>query len=59
MGDKKDRIIKLDGKEINLSKLSNDELLKLAEYLVYKSRKGKKEVAEKIKELKEDIRELD
>ena len=59
MGDKKDRIIKLDGKEINLSKLSNDELLKLAEYLVYKSRNGKKEVAEKIKELKEDIRELD
>lgn len=59
MKDKKDRIIKLDGKDINLSKLSDEDLLKIADYMLHRIKKEKGELAKKVKELKDDIREIE
>lgn len=65
MKDKKDRIIKLDGEEINLSKLSNEDVIKVAwrwleNEIEEKKRKAKelKEEVEKIEKSEDDGREI-
>lgn len=59
MKDKNDRIIEVDGKKIDISKLSNEDLLKVAKYTLNKIKKSKKELVEEIDKLKEDTRELE
>lgn len=58
MKNKNDRIIEIDGKKIDLSKLSNEDLLKIAKYTLNKMKKSKKDLDEKVQELNEDIRDF-
>ena len=54
----KGKLIVFDGKKIDLSKLSNEDLLKIAKYTLTKMKKSKEELEEKVQELNKDIRDF-
>ena len=51
MKDKKDRIIKLDGKKINLSELSDEELREVLKKITEKIRSKNKDLKNNIKSI--------
>lgn len=58
MKESKKRIIKINDKEIDLSKLSNHELIELAKYMEHKTKKDIIELNDKIKKISEDTRDI-
>lgn len=59
MKDKNERIIEVDGKKIDITKLSNEDLLKVAKYTLLKIKKTKRELEEEIDKLSETTREIE
>ena len=59
MKDKNERIIEIDGKKVDITKLSNEDLLKVAKYTLYRLNKTKKELAKEIDDLKKETREIE
>ena len=59
MKDKNERIIEVDGKKIDITKLSNEDLLKVAKYTLHKIKKTKKELAQEIDKLSKETREIE